>query len=425
MATATTDVPKRTKPRSRIHMADRQETVSSNRKLMTELQAERDRWRGDFETLRDFAKGMGDIVAHDANVMPSWRNGGFETRITHAIGEFIGNSRWWQPVRDSISSHFTSDVEGYNDAKLVRATGAWTVLAKTGLSTEDSPPLERWEPTQLACAKSVARLICGEVKSAIAESLTPTETAEFHGILAGLKAGLRMAQEFPDPSTAPRDIGSNQADRFTLGSNWVRARARTIQSMVPDRFYKLLLEPDACPWLMWPVMRKVHEHFKGDYAETARFCERAIHELSEQAGEPDSEIGEPRLRDVLDDDSLPIADRVKAASNAFRRRANKNSTARWEQHERERAREYAQSLAKAEQRAQKKARKEKRTREAAEAAAPLAAPIVTGVPVDPPPPAATTPAATTPAAATAPAAGRRQRLRGRCAHRQPRRPRRA
>ena len=112
---------------------------------------------------------------------------------------------------------------------LARAPGAWEALAGSGVFVDlaQCPDYAR-DPED---AKRVARLIVGEQKAAIAETLTDADRAAFKTFVAGLKAAFAMA------SVPPERVVAGAGDDGRDGHTWVSlcdAKKRELEPHTPS-----------------------------------------------------------------------------------------------------------------------------------------------------------------------------------------------
>jgi len=224
----------------------------------------------------------------------------------------------WYQVTESLTEKFSPrDLDYGRIVSMNRCTGVWEALTSGGVFVElsDCPEYNR-DPDK---AKRIARIIMGNEKAAIAESLTEKDKIEFRAFVAGMNASFTMASVPPAVGVQAGDDDDDYdcggPEMYHALFNWIRERAAACKGHFPPKFYKLVCEPDERPWLIYRFAREVFDHFQGDYTRTVDL----FVEAGDQVGQSPVAPGEVPLYIHLDDTTIPIKDRVKLVKRAVRK----------------------------------------------------------------------------------------------------------
>ena len=142
-------------------------------------------------------------------------------------------------------------------ATLVRTTGMVDVLIP-GANIESSRADE---------AKAIARLVCGDEKTAAAQALTHLEIAEFRGITKGIQLMLDMIGKQPsvDVENMAEEFSPCLQNTAKSNSRWITKCVPLAKGSLPPKYFQLYCTPDERPWLVFALARKLYAHFDGDY----------------------------------------------------------------------------------------------------------------------------------------------------------------
>ena len=313
------------KPKDRTAFSTTEGTFSAvaNGKYIQTMSDERDAavWR-EWE-LRAAVTGLDKLASPR---MPGWE--AWSTEVNCGRNDFeltmcscfsmdpLNSVSFYQPLYSATQETFPVDEDNWYQATPFRATHAWEALAGGVFGRLPTD----WTPEQLEEHKRLARLICGDAKAAVAETLSPTDKAALVATKEGLVAGLTMASMLPGSLAAPTSApiswepGTKSRARVDAGlATWARAAMAKHKERLNPKFVALVCEPDERPMLVFPFFREAFEHFNKDYERTAKFAELTIahlFSLSEETAPGEEE--DVTMQDVLDDTSRPIAERVAA-----------------------------------------------------------------------------------------------------------------
>lgn len=207
------------------------------------------------------------------------------------------------------------------------STRAWEFLA--GGVFSNLP-----DNVDLVALKPVARLIAGEKKAAIAEGLTESEKGEIKGFVRGMGLGLQTLSkglEYFVGAQKMREINERcdmgHGEEFNSAHCYLNGQVDKIKDAFPPKFYELVCERDARPWLIFPFARELYEHYEADYERTVEFMK----ELFKSGG-----LHQEAL-DALDDTARPLEQRLALLQDS-RDAWEKKREERRKQREEERAR---------------------------------------------------------------------------------------
>jgi hypothetical protein len=245
--------------------------------------------RGD---VMQWAHLVGDSLKPD---MPSWKTGGFSLSMT-SLSEAPCNSKHFYPLLWASQESF----EKYElpHATLIRSAGAYEALAGGLFTTLHG------EVHELEKCKSIERIILGDEKATIAESLTAEEKVEFRGIMKGLEASFAFLRE--PPFHAVDDLYIDYPNVCDSTAKWIRQRAKDCAKMLPHKFVRLVLEADERPFACYSFVRELLDYF-GDYARALEVFQNAAKLRFE-----DAIAGE-----ALDNTDVPIAERIALVQNVL------------------------------------------------------------------------------------------------------------
>ena len=180
------------------------------------------------------------------------------------------------------------------------STRAWDFLAGGVFS-----PLS--DNVDLVALKPVARLIAGEKKAAIAEGLTEFEKGEIKGFVRGMGLGLETLSRGMDYFVGVQKM-REIIERCDLGDGeqlnsahcFLNCQVDKIKNAFPPKFYELVCERDARPWLIFPFARELYEHFENDYDRTVEFMKELFRSC----------YVNKETFDALDDTARPLEQRL-------------------------------------------------------------------------------------------------------------------
>ena len=165
-------------------------------------------------------------------------------------------------------------------ATLVRTTGMVDVLIP-------GANIESFRAKDADEAKAIARLVCGDKKTAAAQALTHLEIAEFRGITKGIQLMLDMIGKQPsvDVENMAEEFSPCLQNTAKSNSRWITKCVPIAKGSLPPNYFQLYCTPDERPWLVFAFARKLYAHFDGDYDRAVQVFRATCETLHEAIGD--------------------------------------------------------------------------------------------------------------------------------------------